>query len=66
MPSTVIAAFHYEAAKKILTVVFTTGKVYEYFNVPENIYLAMKNAFSKGIYFNAEVKDKYNFKRKDG
>ena len=41
-----------------------TGKVYEYYKVPEKTYLDMKQSFSKGIYFNEQVKGKYRFKRK--
>jgi hypothetical protein len=63
MPSTVIASFHYSTEKKILTVIFTTGKVYDYLKVPEDVYSQMKNSFSKGIYFNEYIKGKYKYRK---
>lgn len=63
MPSTVIAAFHYNKERHVLQIVFTTGTVYEYLDVPETKYKAMKTAFSKGIYFNKHIKDQYKFEK---
>jgi hypothetical protein len=63
MPSSVISNFHYNKVKAALRVIFTTGAVYEYFNVPENEYLAMSNSFSKGIYFNRHIKNRFSFKK---
>ena len=63
MPSTVVSSFTYDAEKKILRIVFVTGMVYNYKNVPENIYHEMKNSFSKGIYFNQHVKNVFDFEK---
>jgi hypothetical protein len=63
MPSTVISNFQYNKVKAALRVIFTTGAVYDYFNVPENEYLAMSNSFSKGIYFNRHIKNRFRFKK---
>lgn len=63
MPSTVIKHFEYLEAEKQLRVVFKTGKIYAYKEVPLDVYLAMRNSFAKGIYFNEHVKDKYPFER---
>ncbi len=63
MPSTVISAFHYDDKRKVLQVVFISGTVYEYLNVPETVYTAMKASFSKGTYFNRYIKDHYKFKK---
>ena len=63
MPSSVISAFNYDNAKHILQIRFVSGKVYNYKEVPETTYLAMKQAFSKGTYFNEFIKDKYEFER---
>ena len=63
MPSTVIASFSYNAETNALTIVFVSGMVYHYKNVPEEIYEAMKGSKSKGIYFNRHIKDKYEFEK---
>jgi hypothetical protein len=63
MPSTVILNFLYDADNCILKIVFVSGIIYAYKDVPENIYLAMKASRSKGIYFNQHIKGKYEFER---
>lgn len=63
MPSTVIKSFNYDAEKQILTVTFITGRQYEYLNVAEENYLAMKSAFSKGEYFNTHIKKQHAFRK---
>jgi hypothetical protein len=62
MPSTVIARFSYNEEKSVLTIVFLTGKVYEYTKVPLKVYNEMKMSGSKGTYFNLHIKDHYPFK----
>jgi len=39
-----------------------SGLVYEYKNVPEEIYNAMITSGSKGIYFNRHINGQYEFK----
>jgi hypothetical protein len=63
MPSRVVHSFSYDAEKQILHVVFTSGNSYQYLNVPEEAYHAMKNSFSKGEYLNKHIKGHYDFKR---
>ena len=63
MPSTVITAFHYDHKKHVLQIVFTSGTIYEYLDVPETKYTAMKASFSKGIYFNKYIKEHYKFNK---
>ena len=63
MPSTVVASFSYDPESQTLKVVFRSGMVYEYINVPPEKYEEMKNAFSKGIYLNTEIKGKYPFRK---
>ena len=45
----------------MLKIVFVSGIVYEYKNVPEKVYRAMKVSGSKGIYFNRKIKGKFEF-----
>jgi hypothetical protein len=63
MPSSVIKYFSYDAATKILKVVFVTDMVYLYKNVPERIYKMLKASGSKGRYFNSNIKDKFKFQK---
>ena len=61
MPSTVINTFTYDPASQKLRIKFLTGKIYDYFKVPETVYMEMKNAFSKGIFFSENIRNKYGF-----
>ena len=63
MPSIVISNFFYNADRRALKIVFVSGMVYEYKNVPEKIYHAMKSSGSKGIYFNRHIKGKFEFEK---
>lgn len=40
-----------------------SGNIYEYRNVPLEVYRAMKRAPSKGTYFNQRIKGKYSFQK---
>ncbi len=66
MPSSVIRAFDYDAAKRQLDVVFVTGRHYRYHAVPPRVAKEMRMAGSKGRYFNARVRDRFAFTRIDG
>jgi len=63
MPSSVVAEIKYDNVSHALSVVYVSGLVYEYKNVPEEIYAAMKTAFSKGIFLNKYIKGKYEFRK---
>ena len=63
MPSSVVLKIDYDADATTLRITFVSGKIYAYENVPEATYVAMKSAFSKGIFFNDHIKGKYSFKK---
>jgi hypothetical protein len=63
MPSQVIRFFHYDAARRELRIVFQTGRRYTYLDVPQETYAAMKASFSKGEYFNREIRGRFAFRR---
>jgi hypothetical protein len=63
MPSSVVASMSYNAESSTLRVYFTSGMVYDYKNVPEEIYIAMKTSGAKGIYLNRHIKGKYAFEK---
>jgi hypothetical protein len=63
MPSSVIAGMSYNELSTTLRVTFVSGQVYEYKNVPEQVYLDMKRSGSKGTYLNQHIKGNYPFKK---
>jgi KTSC domain len=57
MPSTVIAAMHYNAESRVLTIVYRGKRgTYRYFDVPPEEYAAFRAAPSKGRYLNEVFK----------
>lgn len=66
MPSSVVARYTYDAAKQVLRVVFVSGLVYDYKDVPPEVYAAMKASGSKGAFLNTEIKGKYAFEKVSG
>ena len=44
---------------RVLEIQFESGRIYQYFNVPEDVYEEMLKAESKGKYFNANIRGKY-------
>jgi KTSC domain len=65
MPSSVIAAMHYNDETRILTIVYRGKRgVYRYFDVPPDEYAAFRAAPSKGVYLNEVFKDRnYRYER---
>jgi hypothetical protein len=63
MPSTVIAAFDYDASACRLDVRFVSGRRYSYHGVPPEVAADMRAAFSKGVYFNEHIRDRYRYTR---
>ena len=62
MPSAVIAEYQNDPANEILTIRYHSGKVYQYLQVPEKVFAAMRSTMVKGIWFNRHIKGKYPFK----
>jgi hypothetical protein len=63
MPSTVIRFFAYDAAQRRLEITFQSGRRYVYERVPPEVYESMKKAFSKGEFFNEQIRDRFSFTR---
>jgi hypothetical protein len=53
--SSMIHAVGYDAATEELEVVFTSGKIYRYTNVPQHVYAELLAADSKGSYMRASI-----------
>ncbi len=62
MPSTAIADIQYKHSSQRLVVTFVSGRAYEYVNVPEHVARAFRSAISKGTYFNAYIRDRYDYR----
>ena len=62
MPSSVIRHFRYDADKRELSVTFVTGRRYVYEGVPPDVHEAFRTAFSKGTFFNREIRDRYTYR----
>jgi hypothetical protein len=46
----------YEASSQTLEIAFLSGSVYQYYRVPERVYVGLLNADSKGTYLDTFVK----------
>jgi len=63
MPSSVVAAIRYDANTYTLRVIYVSGSIYDYKNVPENVYKDMRSASSKGEFLNKHIKPNYEFEK---
>lgn len=57
--SEAIAKFAYDLTAKNLVIFFKSGGVYEYANVPRDVFEAFRVAPSKGQYFQATVRARF-------
>lgn len=53
----------YDPTNETLEIEFKGGSIYRYFNVPAFEHERLMAASSHGVYFNANIKDKYSFER---
>jgi len=63
MPSSVIKYMDYKEETHLLKITFQTGAVYQYFEVPETVYVGLRQARSKGRYFNKHISGVFSFER---
>lgn len=61
--SSMVHAVGYDRVTKSMEVVFHSGHIYEYQDVPYRVYLGLLHAESKGGYMKAEIIDVYMVKR---
>ncbi len=54
--STTMSSIGYDQEARTLEIEFVGGEIYQYFEVPEEIYQGLLSAESKGRYFNLVVK----------
>lgn len=58
-----IKAIGYDKTTTILVVAFHSGGTYQYFNVPEHLYLAFIDAGSKGQFLHQHIKYNYRYQK---
>jgi len=56
--SSVIGAVGYS---RVLEIQFESGRLYQYYDVPDEVYLGMLNAQSKGKYFNSHIRGQFKY-----
>lgn len=62
MPSSVIRRFSYDERERRLRVTFTSGDVYDYFDVPPELPADWRAAFSKWTFFAERVRDRFDYR----
>ena len=65
LESSNIAEFSYDPRSLILDIRFKTGTHYNYFDVPQDLYVRFAASTSKGSFFALQIKDRFKFKRLD-
>jgi hypothetical protein len=63
MPSSVIITAHYDKDTRVLKIIFRSGVVYQYYDVPEEVYLSYMKAKSKGTFLNKSIKGNFEFEK---
>jgi hypothetical protein len=58
-----IASIGYNEPTQLLEVEFRNGGIYQYFNVPAVVFEALMTAPSHGTYFNACIREHYQYQR---
>lgn len=58
-----IRAIGYNRRQSILQVNFHSGHGYQYFNVPQPIFEEFLQAYSKGRFFNSQIKNHYRYQQ---
>lgn len=59
--SSVLDSVRYDAATRTLTLAFDSGDVYDYYDVPSEVYEKFMVADSKGAFFHNNIREKYRF-----
>ena len=58
-----IRSIGYDAQSTVLEVEFTSGDVYQYFNVPEHLHHGLMSASSKGQFLNDNIRYGYRYQK---
>jgi hypothetical protein len=58
-----VSSIGYEPQASTLEVEFVGGGIYQYYGVPENMYVQLMSAPSKGQFLNTYIKNQYPYSR---
>ena len=58
-----ISSASYDSENEKLTITFKSGGIYEYNNVPWNVFTKFRMAESQGKYFNLNISKTYKYKK---
>ena len=58
-----VARFGYDESNQVLKVEFKNGAIYDYYDVPENVFQGMTGAPSAGQYLAQNVKSRFRYAR---
>jgi hypothetical protein len=58
-----LASVGYDAENEILEVEFKHGGVYQYLDVPQNVFEELMDAGSHGVYFSANIRNDYEYQK---
>ncbi len=61
MPSSVIRKYYYFPENEILRIIYQSGAVYDYMEVPQNIFDQFRSFTSKGWFLNKNIKPRFKF-----
>ncbi len=61
LESSTLASVGYDAKNQILEIEFNHGGVYQYFDVPKDVYDELMEADSHGKYFVHNIRDDYEY-----
>ncbi|WP_133501551.1 KTSC domain-containing protein [Cognatilysobacter terrigena] len=61
LDSEALSSVGYDPSRRVLEVEFTSGRVYQYFGVPQIEVERLLEAESQGAYFSERVRDRYPF-----
>jgi len=59
--SDVIHAIGYDDEISVLEIIFNSGQIYQYRNVPREVFEQFMQAESKGNYFQENIRDEFEF-----
>jgi len=61
--STALSAVDYDEERRTLRVSFVKGGTWTYFGVPPQVASGLRNALSKGTFFNIAIRGQYAYSR---
>ncbi len=59
--SDVIHAIGYDPEIQLLEIIFNDGRIYQYRGVPAEVFQGLKQADSKGRYFQENIRDEFQY-----